>query len=226
MIRCTARRETNNQRRWRSPAVDRTEPLQLPGLGGPRWRQRPRQSAGWRPRPSSRTKNCVGVIHRLARARPFPVPMLAFGIVGGSMTVDWHLADLAVRVTGGLLCITCACLLFTLLKCATEGFGAVRRHGTGNSGAGDVPNEGTTTTEPSGTAHQSHAVRAARDVIARAGDRNNVRPEHVLFYDFVTAAAKAVLGDPALAEKMGKQMKANVWRGSPEVHRRPLAEAA
>ena len=147
--------------------------------------------------------------------------------MGVGMTVDWYLADLAVRAAGGLLLITFACLLLSLLKkCAVDACGAVRGRATGNSDASGAPNEASATKGAGPTAYQSHAVRAARDVIARAGDRNNVRPEHVLFYDFVTAAAKAVLGDPALAEKMGKQMKANVWRGSPEVHRRPLAEAA
>jgi hypothetical protein len=34
----------------------------------------------------------------------------------------------------------------------------------------------------------------------------------VLFYDFVTAAAKVVLVDPALAETIGKQMDANASR--------------
>jgi hypothetical protein len=142
------------------------------------------------------------------------------------MTVDWYLADLAVRVTGGLLFITCACLLFSLLKCASEAFGTVRGHATGNSDGSDALNEGTTTTEAGDTAHQGHAVRAAEHVIARAGDRSNVRPEHVPFYDFVTAAARAVLGDLVLAETVGKQMKANVWREPSEADRRRLAEPA
>jgi len=34
-----------------------------------------------------------------------------------------------------------------------------------------------------------------------------VRPEHVLFYDFVTAAARVVLADPTLAQTIGKQTK-------------------
>ena len=34
-----------------------------------------------------------------------------------------------------------------------------------------------------------------------------MRPEHVLFYDFVTAAARVVLADPAFAQTIGKQME-------------------
>jgi hypothetical protein len=62
------------------------------------------------------------------------------------------------------------------------------------------------TTKQSGPAYQNHAVRAAQHVISRAGDRGNVRPEHVLFYDFVMAAACLVLADPAFAGTIGKQM--------------------
>jgi hypothetical protein len=57
------------------------------------------------------------------------------------MTVDWYLANLAIRVNGGLLFISCACLLFSLRKqCAIEVFDVVRGHATDNSGAGGVPN--------------------------------------------------------------------------------------
>jgi hypothetical protein len=90
--------------------------------------------------------------------------MLALDCCGVSMTVDWYLADLAVRVTGGLLFITCACLPFRLLQCAGEAFAI----------------EATPAME---------VTLSAQDVIAIASDRDrsNVRPEHVPFYDFVTA---------------------------------------
>ena len=152
--------------------------------------------------------------------------MLCFESVGVSMTVDWYLADVAIRVTGGLLFITCTCLLFSLLKCGSEAFGTVRGHATGNSDASDVPNVGTTTKEAGGTAHRSYAIRTAQHVIARAGDRRNVRPKHVLAYDFVTAAARMVLGDPVLAETVGKQMRADIWHEPSEADRGRLAEAA
>jgi hypothetical protein len=50
------------------------------------------------------------------------------------MIVDWYL-DLATRAMGGLLLITCASLLFSLIKeRASEVFGAVRDDVAGNSG--------------------------------------------------------------------------------------------
>jgi hypothetical protein len=129
------------------------------------------------------------------------------------MAVDWYLADLAVRLTGGLLFITCACLLLSLLKqCAGEVVGAVRGQATGNSGASGAPNETSTTNEASatkgasGNAYQSNAIRAAQHVISSAGDRSKVRPEHVLFYDFVTAAARATIADATIAESVGRDM--------------------
>jgi hypothetical protein len=121
------------------------------------------------------------------------------------MTVDWYLADLAVRAAGGLLFITFACLLLSLLKkCAVDAFGAVR--GRGDSGASDAPNEASAIRGEGRTAYQSHAVRAAQHVITSAGDRGNVRPEHVLFYDFVTAAARATIADASFAESVGRDM--------------------
>jgi hypothetical protein len=120
-----------------------------------------------------------------------------------TMIVDWYL-DLATRAMGGLLLITCACLLFCLIKeRASEVFGAVRDDVAGHSGA----------SRPR-TADQSRAVRAAAHVIAIATNRNNVSTEHLLFYDFVTAAARAVISNPALAESVGEEMWANVWEGS------------
>jgi hypothetical protein len=133
------------------------------------------------------------------------------------MDVDWYI-DLAVRATGGLLLITCACLLFGLLKeCAGEAFGVVRGHATANSDASKAPNEGTTTKEASRTAHQNLAIGAAQHVIAIATNRNNVSAEHLLFYDFVTAAARVVISNPALAETVGEEMRANNWEGSSKV---------
>ena len=143
------------------------------------------------------------------------------------MTVDWSL-DLAIRAAGGLLLITCACLLFSLLKQrVSEFFGTVQEHVTGNSGASGTANEASKMKEAVGrAADQSRAVGAAQHVIAIATNRNNVSTEHLLFYDFVTAAARAVLGDLVLAETVGKQMKANVWREPSEADRRRLAEPA
>ena len=85
-------------------------------------------------------------------------------------------------------------------------FGAVRSHATGNgTGSGD-PNETTTTKAADHTAYQGHAVKAAQQIIAEACDRSIVRPEHAQFYDFVLAAARAVLDHPAVAESIGKKM--------------------
>jgi hypothetical protein len=110
--------------------------------------------------------------------------------------------------------ITCAWLLFSLLKeCAEEVFDVVRGHATGNSGASKARNEGTTKKEASHTSRQNHAIGAAQHVIAIATNRNNVSAEHLLFYDFVTAAARAVISNPALAETIGEQMRANVGEG-------------
>jgi hypothetical protein len=148
------------------------------------------------------------------------------------MIVDWYL-DLATRAMGGLLLITCACLLFSLIKeRASEVFGAVRDDVAGNSGASDPPNEASKKEEVGRTADQSRAVRAAAHVIAIATNRNNVSNEHLLFYDFVTAAARAALSDPDIAETIGEKMRANVWKGSSKPYssqRRPSgfnAEAA
>jgi hypothetical protein len=127
--------------------------------------------------------------------------------VGVSMTVDWYLADLAVRAAGGLLLITFACLLLSFLKkCVIDAFGVVRGRTTGSSGASAAPDEASTTKGEGRTAYQSHAVRAAQHVITSAGDRGNVRPEHVLFYDFVTAAARATIADASFAESVGRDM--------------------
>jgi len=127
--------------------------------------------------------------------------------VGVGMTVDWYLADLAVRAAGGLLLITFACLLLSFLKkCAIDAFGVVRGRTTGSSGASVAPDEASTTKGEGRTACQSHAVRAAQHVITSAGDRGNVRPEHVLFYDFVTAAARATIADASFAESVGRDM--------------------
>jgi hypothetical protein len=123
------------------------------------------------------------------------------------MTVDWYLADLAVRGAGGLLFITFACLLLSFIKrCATDVSGAVRGHPTGDSGASGAPNEARATQGAGRSACQSHAVRAAQHVISSAGDRSSVRPEHILFYDFVTAAARATIADASFAENVGRDM--------------------
>src|SRR6516162_8460794 len=111
------------------------------------------------------------------------------------MPVDWYqVADMAVRGVGGVLFITFAYLLFSSFKkCASEMFGAVRGHATGNgTGSGD-PTETTTTKAADHTAYQGHAVKAALQIIAEACDRRIVRPEHAQFYEFVLAAARAVL---------------------------------
>jgi hypothetical protein len=131
------------------------------------------------------------------------------------MIVDWYL-DLATRAMGGLLLITCACLLFSLIKeRASEVFGAVRDDVAGNSGASRPANEASKMKEEVGrTADQSRAVSAAAHVIAIATNRNNVSTEHLLFYDFVTAAARTVISNPALAETIGEEMRANVWEGA------------
>jgi len=103
------------------------------------------------------------------------------------MPVDWYqVADMAVRGVGGVLFITFAYLLFRALKkCASEMFGAVRGHATGNgTGSGD-PNETTTTKAADHTAYQGRAVKAAQQIVAEACDRSIVRPEHAQFYDFV-----------------------------------------
>ena len=127
--------------------------------------------------------------------------------MGVGMTVDWYLADLAVRAAGGLLLITFACLLLSFLKkCAVDACGAVRGRATGNSDASGAPNEASATKGAGPTAYQSHAVRAAEHVISSAGDRGDVRPEHVLFYDFVTAAARATIADASFAESVGRDM--------------------
>ena len=127
--------------------------------------------------------------------------------MGVGMTVDWYLADLAVRAAGGLLFITFACLLLSFIKrCTADAFGAVRGHPTGDSGASGAANEARATRSAGSTACQSHAVRAAKHVISRVGDRSKVRPEHVLFYDFVTAAARATIADASFAENVGRDM--------------------
>jgi hypothetical protein len=121
------------------------------------------------------------------------------------MTVDLYVADMALRATGGLLLVTFGCLLLGLLKrCVRDVFGDATAH-SGASGASGAQDEvGTNQAGPA--AYQNHAVRAAQHVISRAGNRGNVRPEHVLFYDFVMAAARLVLADPAFARTIGKQM--------------------
>jgi len=123
------------------------------------------------------------------------------------MTVDWSL-DLAIRAAGGLLLITCACLLFSLLKQrVSEFFGTVQEHVTGNSGASVTANEASKMKEAVGrAADQSRAVEAAQHVIAIATNRNNVSTEHLLFYDFVTAAARATIADASFAESVGRDM--------------------
>ena len=134
------------------------------------------------------------------------------------MPVDWYqVADMAVRGVGGVLFITFAYLLFRALKkCASEMFGAVRGHATGNgTGSGD-PNETTTTKAADHTAYQGRAVKAAQQIIAEACDRSIVRPEHAQFYDFVLAAARAVLDHPAVAESIGKKMPPDAWQKPPK----------
>ncbi|HEY7302420.1 MAG TPA: hypothetical protein VH684_31370 [Xanthobacteraceae bacterium] len=122
------------------------------------------------------------------------------------MTVDLYVADMAVRAIGGLLFVTFFCLLVGLLKqWVRDWFGAV--DATGNGWASGAQYEASTTKRSGSAAYQNHAVGAAQHVIKRAGYRGNVRPEHVLFYDFVTAAARAVLADPAFAQTIGKQMQ-------------------
>ena len=139
---------------------------------------------------------------------------------GVRMTVDWSL-DLAIRAAGGLLLITCACLLFSLIKeRASEVFGAVRDDLVGNSGVSGAANEASKKEEVGRAADQSRAVRAAAHVIAIATNRNNVSTEHLLFYDFVTAAARAVINDPVLAETIGKQMIPSVWQEASDAGRR------
>jgi hypothetical protein len=127
------------------------------------------------------------------------------------MRVDWYqLADMAARGTGGLLFITFACLLLRMLKqCVSDPLGEVPGHETGSSGGSDAPNQAATSKGAVRTAHQGHAVRAAQHVIAIARDRSNVRSEHLLFYDFITAAARAVLDNPAVAENIGTIMPPN-----------------
>src|SRR5215471_1354614 len=130
------------------------------------------------------------------------------------MPVDWYqVADMAVRGVGGVLFITFAYLLFRALKkCASDMFGAVRGHATGNgTGSGD-PNETTTAKAADHTAYQGHAVKAAQQIIADACDRRIVRPEHTQFYDFVLAAARAVLDHPVVAESIGKKMPPVAWQ--------------
>ena len=134
------------------------------------------------------------------------------------MPVDWYqVADMAVRGVGGVLFITFAYLLFRALKkCASEMFGAVRGHATGNgTGSGD-PNETTTTKAADHTAYQGRAVKAAQQIVAEACDRSIVRPEHAQFYDFVLAAARAVLDYPAVAESIGKKMPPDAWQKPPK----------
>ena len=145
--------------------------------------------------------------------------MIVLKRCGVRMTVDWSL-DLAIRAAGGLLLITCACLLFSLLKQrVSEFFGTVQGHVTGNSGASG--NEASKMKEAVGrAADQRRAVGAAQHVIAIATNRNNVSTEHLLFYDFVTAAARAVINDPALAETIGKQMVPSVWQEPSDAGRR------
>src|SRR6516165_5964246 len=134
------------------------------------------------------------------------------------MPIDWYqVADMAVRGVGGVLFITFAYLLFkTLKKCASEMFGAVRGHATGKgTGSGD-PNETTTTKAADHTAYQGRAVKAAQQIIAEACDRSIVRPEHAQFYDFVLAAARAVLDHPAVAEGIGKKMPPDARQKPPK----------
>jgi hypothetical protein len=138
--------------------------------------------------------------------------------MGVRMTFDRYL-DLAIRATGGLLLITCAWSLFSLLKQrASDVFGAVRDRVTGNGRASGAANEAGKMNEAVGrTADQSRAVGAARHVIALAADRSKLNPEHLLFYDFVTGAARAVIGDPGFAETVGKQMRPSVWQEPSDV---------
>ena len=116
-----------------------------------------------------------------------------------------------------MLFITFAYLLFRALKkCASEMFGAVRGHATGNgTGSGD-PNETTTAKAADHTAYQGHAVKAAQQIIADACDRRIVRPEHTQFYDFVLGAARAALDHPAVAGSIGKKMPPDAWREPPK----------
>jgi len=148
------------------------------------------------------------LIHSVASLLPdLSLTLGEQGCVGVGMTVDWYLADLAVRAAGGLLLITFACLLLSFLKkCVIDAFGAVRGRATSNSGATAAPDEAGATKREGRTAHQSLAVRAAQHVISSAGDRGKVRPEHVLFYDFVTAAARATIADASFAESVGRDM--------------------
>jgi hypothetical protein len=148
------------------------------------------------------------LIHSAASLLPdLSLTLSEQGCVGGGMTVDWYLADLAVRAAGGLLLITFACLLLSFLKkCAIDAFGAVRGRAAGNSDSSVAPDEAGETKGAGPSAYQSHAVRAAQHVITSAGDRGNVRPEHVLFYDFVTAAARATIADASFAESVGRDM--------------------
>ena len=132
------------------------------------------------------------------------------------MPVDWYqVADMAVRGVGGVLFITFAYLLFRALKkCASEMFGAVRGHATGNgTGSGD-PNETTTAKAADHTAYQGHAVKAAQQIIADACDRRIVRPEHAQFYEFVLAAARAVLDSSGGGRKHWKENAAGRLAGA------------
>ena len=133
------------------------------------------------------------------------------------MRVDWYqVADMAVRGVGGVLFITFAYLLFSAQELRSEMFGAVRGHAPGNgTGSGD-PNETTTTKAADHTAYQGRAVKAAQQIIAEACDRRIVRPEHTQFYDFVLAAARAVLDHPAVAESIGKKMPPDAWQEPPK----------
>ena len=129
------------------------------------------------------------------------------------MPVDWYqVADIAVRAVGGLLFTY---LLFRALKkCASEMFGAVRGHATGNgTGSGD-PNETTTSKAADHTAYEGHAVKAAQQIIAEACDRSIVRPEHAPFYDFVLAAARAVLDSSGGGRKHWKENAAGRLAGA------------
>src|ERR1700757_758382 len=103
------------------------------------------------------------------------------------MAVDWYqVADVAIRGTGGVLFVTFAYLLLCWLKKhAGEVFGAGRGCATGHNAAGGAPKERTTTRPADRTEYRGHAVKAAQHVISEACDRGVVRPEHVLFYDFV-----------------------------------------
>jgi hypothetical protein len=124
------------------------------------------------------------------------------------MALDWYqAADMAIRGAGGLLFISFAYLLVTSLrKCASEALGAGRGYATGDNAARGAPNEETTIKAADGSAHLGHAVKAAQHVISEACDRGIVRPEHVLFYDFVIAAARATMTDPRVAESVGRHM--------------------